>query len=325
MLKSNLKYINLIIKLCIAIILILVLYKQLSNYNAQADLKQELLRSWSNGKLIWLVAFVFLMPLNWALEAKKWKSIYGKISFPKAFKTILAGISLAIITPNRVGEYGGRLLTIPPEKNWKSIVATLVGSISQNLVTIFFGIVGLLFLSNRLDFLNISFVPIIITAVLFFILGLYVYFNIDVLALIVKKLGLKKYLVRFNKYFQEIRQIKKKTLLFVISVSSLRYILYASQYYFVIRFFNIDVSTWAAMQGITSILLIQSSLPLPPFMSILARSEISLLIWGLFGINELIILCMTFLIWSINLLFPALLGYLVILRTNIVETLGYGK
>jgi len=275
--------------------------------------------------ILWLLAFVLLMPLNWVLEAKKWKSVFGEISFFHAFKTILAGISLAIITPNRIGEYGGRLLTIPAEKNWKSIVSTLVGSVGQNLVTIFFGITGLILLSKKFNYLDVSFVPIISTAILFFLLGLYVYFNIDVLALFLKKLGLKKYLSRFSKHFQEIRRIEKKTLFLVLIISALRYMLYVTQYYFVIRFFNIDVEPLAALQGITSILLIQSSLPLPPFLSILARGEISLLIWGLFGINELIILSMTFLIWSINLLFPALLGYAVILRSNIVESLGYGK
>jgi len=256
---------------------------------------------------------------------KKWKSIFGPIKFGTAFKTILAGISLAIITPNRIGEYGGRLLTIPADKNWKSLVATLVGSVSQNLVTIFFGIIGLLLLSKQFDYIDVSFLPIVGTATLFFLLGLYIYFNIDVLAMVVKKLGLKKYLTRFSKYFQEVRKIPKSTLFLVLSISALRYSIYATQYYFIIRFFNIDIGPLMALQGITSILLIQSSLPLPPFISILARGEISLLIWGLFGVNELIILSMTFLIWSINLLIPALLGYLVILRTNIVESLGYAK
>jgi len=322
---SRSKYINLLIKLLIAGFLLFVLYNQLKEYNGQSGLKEEIIDRFASGNILWLVGFVILMPLNWVLEAKKWKSVFGAIPFTQAFKTILAGISLAIITPNRVGEYGGRLLTISPEKNWKSIVATLVGSVGQNLATIFFGITGLIFLSKRFNYVDVSFIPIIFTAALFFFLGLYVYFNIDVLAVVVKKFGLQKYLQKFSKYFQEIRRIEKSTLLTVLILSALRYMLYVTQYYLVIRFFNIDVDPLAALQGITSILLIQSSLPLPPFISILARGEISLLIWGLFGINELIILSMTFLIWSINLLFPALLGYIVILRTNIVETLGYGK
>ncbi len=319
------KYINLTVKLLIAGFLLFVLFNQIKAYNGENGLKEELLNSFRTGNPLWLIAFVMLMPLNWILESHKWKAVYGEISFRQAFKTILAGISLAIITPNRIGEYGGRLLTIPAEKNWKSIIATLVGSVGQNLATIFFGITGLIFLSRDFNYLDVSFIPIISTAVVFFLLGLYVYFNVDVLALVIRKLGLKKYVSRFTKYFQEIRRIEKKTLFFVLCISSLRYLLYVTQYFFVIRFFGIEIDPLSALQGITSILLIQSSLPLPPFISILARGEISLLIWGLFGINELIILCMTFLIWSINLLFPAMLGYLVILRANIVETLGYGK
>src|SRR5262249_6990083 len=59
----------------------------------------------------WAVAVMML--LNWGLEACKWRLLLWpleKISFGRSFKAILAGVALALNTPNRIGEYGGRVL-----------------------------------------------------------------------------------------------------------------------------------------------------------------------------------------------------------------------
>ena len=318
------RILNIILKLGLAIILAFVLYKQLSNLEDVDYLKEELFSRIKQGSIIWMIAFVCFMPLNWILESIKWRELFGEISFKDAFKTILAGISLAIVTPNRIGEYGGRLLVIPAGKNWNSIIATLVGSISQNIVTIIFGTIGIIFLSSRIDeFQGINLFALLATAIVFIGLGLYLYFNISILGGFVKAIGLKKHLFKFHPHFLELSSIARTKLLYVLCISACRYILYASQYYFVLRFLGLEVDFVSALQGISTVLFIQSSIPLPPFMSILARGEISLFVWGLFDLNELIILSMTFLIWSINLLLPAILGYVVILRTNIAKTLGY--
>jgi uncharacterized membrane protein YbhN (UPF0104 family) len=66
--------------------------------------------------LLWnLVAVVLLMIVNWSVEAFKWKISVAKIqpiSFFKAFKAVLSGISFSVSTPNRVGEYLGRVLLL---------------------------------------------------------------------------------------------------------------------------------------------------------------------------------------------------------------------
>ena len=103
---------------------------------------------------IWNVLLVILlMIINWGIEAKKWQlSVAGiyKVSFTKAFKAILSGVSFSIIMPNRIGEYLGRLAYMPEGNRLKSISVTLVGNISQFYVTVVFGVIGFRFLKDQL-------------------------------------------------------------------------------------------------------------------------------------------------------------------------------
>lgn len=59
-----------------------------------------------------LVVVILLVPANWSLEALKWKYAISKlenISFWKAIKGVLTGLTVSTVSPNRVGEFFGRL------------------------------------------------------------------------------------------------------------------------------------------------------------------------------------------------------------------------
>ncbi|HEX3769166.1 MAG TPA: hypothetical protein VHT72_12360, partial [Puia sp.] len=70
----------------------------------------------ATGKEQWkLYCMFFLMVINWSLETAKWKIALMPIqtvSFFRALKAILAGTCIASFTPNRVGEYLGRMLFV---------------------------------------------------------------------------------------------------------------------------------------------------------------------------------------------------------------------
>src|SRR3546814_136969 len=62
-------------------------------------------------RTIWLLVITgLLMLVNWGTEVFKWKYLVRKIewvSLWKSTESLLAGLTLAIFTPNRVGENGG--------------------------------------------------------------------------------------------------------------------------------------------------------------------------------------------------------------------------
>jgi hypothetical protein len=100
------------------------------------------------------VLVIILMFANWSFEALKWRVLIGhiqKMSFLTAFRAILSGLSVSVAmnTPNGSGEYFGRILYIKQGNRIRAITLTLVGSISQLIVTMFFGTIGLFLLRDN--------------------------------------------------------------------------------------------------------------------------------------------------------------------------------
>ena len=85
------------------------------------------------------------MPVNWGLETEKWRRLLRPelvLSFRRARAGIFTGISVSLFTPNRIGEYGGRLLLIPAAKSWLGLAATLIGNMAQWVVLLLGGLWG---------------------------------------------------------------------------------------------------------------------------------------------------------------------------------------
>jgi hypothetical protein len=100
---------------------------------------------------LWLI--VALMPLNWGIEARKWQLALrpvGGISYRNAFKAIFTGATMASFTPNRMGEYLGRILYVKEGKRLAAISLTIVCSIAQLLITLTIGIIGILYIRYTL-------------------------------------------------------------------------------------------------------------------------------------------------------------------------------
>lgn len=325
------KYIfdNRFIKICIFLLFVTVIYLQLTSKSDWDNIKESFYSSLTHINFFWLLLFLLLVPVNWTIEAIKWKRVINtqfKVGTTDSFKAIVAGLSLAIVTPNRIGDYAGRLIVIPAKYNWLSTVATFVSSISQNIVTIIFGIIGFYFLYNKLPgIVEFDLNPIFFLVMLTLVFGVYLCLNIDFLARFSGHLGLKKCVQRFRTPLILLRDLHRNRILEVLCYSILRFCIYSIQYYLMLRFFQIELSFLLSICSIWSIFLIQSGVPLPPFLSVLARGEIALVIWGLFDINELTILAVTFSIWLINLAVPAMLGLILIMNSNILSSLGYEK
>ncbi|MGH2552666.1 MAG: hypothetical protein ACRDEB_03050, partial [Chitinophagaceae bacterium] len=107
------------------------------------------------GLLILNVGVVLIfMFVNWAIEAVKWKISVKKIqevSFLKAFRAVLSGVSFSVSTPNRVGEYLGRVLYMNAGNKLKTISITIVGSISQLIITLMMGCISLVILRPEIE------------------------------------------------------------------------------------------------------------------------------------------------------------------------------
>ena len=109
--------------------------------------------------LWWILPLVISgMVVNWSLESLKWMLVVRRIQpigFFTACKAVLSGLSFSVTTPNRVGEYLGRVLYMNEGNRLKAISLTITASISQLIITLFMGLMGLLLLRTDLEKANL--------------------------------------------------------------------------------------------------------------------------------------------------------------------------
>ena len=262
------------------------------------------------------------MPVNWLIESVKWRMLilpWKNLTKIDAMKAIYAGISVGLVTPARIGEYGGRLLLIDGEDRIKSIPATLISSIAQNISNIIGGYIGaLIFCCCYFSFNRFVYIAGSILGLLVIIMLCALFFNITKLKLD----GLNRWWwgKLLNKQAHVISQYDRPILKRVLTLSYLRYLIYCTQYVLILDFLGLELSLLAAFSGVAVIYLFQSGIPLPPMLSVIARGELAIVIWSLFTANVGGILVATFGLWVINLVFPALLGLLIILNVNFLKS-----
>jgi len=97
---------------------------------------------WQKTRTNYFIIAFCLVPVNWGLEALKWQYLTKEIepiSFSTAFKAVLSGLSISIFTPNRVGEFAGKVFYLKTTEKVKATVASFIGSSLQLLVTVLAG------------------------------------------------------------------------------------------------------------------------------------------------------------------------------------------
>lgn len=263
----------------------------------------------------WIWLAICLVPFNWILETEKWRSLlrpHLHLSFARALRAVLSGISLALFTPNRIGDYGGRILWVPSEHIWRALTATLISSTAQWVALLLGGGWGLILIGSNLWPQWLPHPKIygwIWTGVCVLLpLG---FLHLPVVVTYLQRL---RWLRRWAQYLDWVRDCTTSKLLWVLSLAILRYLLYSSQYLFLLYGFGIEIPPMLGLGGVALIFLLQSSIPLPPFMGLVARGELAILLWSSYGGNELSILAATFTLFIINLVAPALLGGAAIVR-----------
>lgn len=264
----------------------------------------------------YLAIVLLLMPLNWLIESIKWQAVmnnYSEISLSTAYKSILCGVTCGLITPARVGEFLGRILVVNAGLKKQSVYASFICSLSQNIVTLILGLLACIyFISNIHDF-EIGSDYMVIVNVLIISVGLMsYYFHRNILAYFSNTHLYRKYMGFFDSHVMD-TIVYHKILLF----ASFRFAVYALQYLLILFFIGISGSVWYNVIAIGTIFLIQSTIPLPPLMGILARGEIAVIILGLLGYSTLTSLLAAGVLWVINLICPALLGLVLMLKMNL--------
>ncbi len=265
------------------------------------------------------------MFVNWGLETRKWQLLLRhlhKISFGEAFKAILSGLAFALNTPNRIGEYGGRVLFIPDGKRVKAVSLTLAGSFSQLLVTFILGGIGLFFLSDKITASSaFSSLQVWITALqvlVFFIVmvGCIIYFRLGWLVKVIEKIpGAQTYI----RHVSVLKELNVTILLNVMLLSLLRFLVFIIQYNLMLQLMQVEMGWWSGFWTVSVLFLLLATLPTIALLELGLRWEYSIMLFGLFSVNILGIYAAATGIWLINLVLPAMAGSLFILGIRVIK------
>ena len=299
------------------------LYRQIIARSDAGLQWRHIQHSWQDSKL-WLV--VFLMAVNWAIEGLKWKILVQHVqpfSFYRAFKSVLSGCTVTMLTPNRIGEYGGRILYVEAVHRIKAISLTIVGSISQLLVTMIMGCAGLLLLPYfqggqlTATFLSV-FWQTVITSLSMALTGLLLLFYLR-LGWLVRMMEKIPALNKAVKHISVLDEFNNMQLIQLLSLSFVRYLVFILQYVLLLQVMGVQVAFTVCFWLLTIFYLVMAVAPTFAFIELPVRLSASWAIFQFYTNNQTGVSAAALGIWIINLVIPAVIGSLLILSVKIVK------
>lgn len=292
----------------------------------------QLIKASALGENSWkLIMVILLMFLNWGIEARKWQvlvRVIQKISIVKAFKAVFSGQSLAVNTPNRVGEYVGRVVYLHEGNRLKGIALTIVGSLSQTIITLLAGLVGMWLMKDivtgalkdiltKVGLLDVypGVVPIAYEVIFYGVLAgvivmLLIYFELSWLTKLIERLPFVK---KYSYLIEKLEDFHWKELTRILSLSVTRYVVFIVQYILLLQVFEVNIPFWEAAGLVSVFFLVLAVVPTISSIELSLRGLAAIELFGLVSTNTLGIIATAAGLWLINLIIPALAGSLFIL------------
>jgi uncharacterized membrane protein YbhN (UPF0104 family) len=315
------KIFSYLIKATILVLAFLFIYNKFLGKNDSLQQFERLIAVISHQQVIYtLSAVVLLMILNWFLESLKWQYLAKKltaISVWVAIEAVFCGLTWAIFTPNRIGEYGGRVMFLPNRKRIHGIFAMAVGAFAQNVITNLVGVSASLWFIYY--FLNINpwlYLGLVVLSVFFLGLFLIFYFNIKWLVGLLDRI---KFLKKYHRFFEIMGRYNIDELLVVIGYSLARFFVFSFQYYLIIHLLLPDIPFVSMMLTVFVFLFIQSAMPSLDLLDIGVRSFTAMHLFLYITNQQIAIIAAVSSIWLINLIIPAIIGSVFVFKMRFFD------
>lgn len=315
--KKHKKRISIILKLLILAASYLYIWQKI-RAQSRWDVFPEALSDWA-----FFAAAFALMPLNWFIESYKWQYILRKtekIKIRTAAESVFAGITLGIFTPNRIGELPGRIFVLKKTHRLKGIFSAGLSSLSQTLPTLLFGIIGAWYIwqdqfsgsdKAETDFLLIGLLALLFSALLFLL-----YFRIDLLAGFLARFKLSH---KLKEAVKLLGRFSQRELAGVLGFSLARYPIFMLQLYLLLCFFGVELSFLTVFAAGAAAFFVNFIIPSIALADLGIRGSSALFFFGLYISNDAAVLSAVFALWLINLVIPALIGSVILLRLKIIS------
>lgn len=306
--KSTKIWINYAIGGIVSVLLLVAIYKQV-----QQQLGDRGTATLTNtGPTYLLLTAIVLMLANSFLESYKWFSLVRRsepVSYGRALASYLAGIAFSIITPNRIGEYPGRILYLGRGSTMHYIGVSVAGVLSQLAAIWFLGLAGLVYY-------NIAFpghaaqAALLGCVVINILLGL-LYFNFDVWLSLLERI---RWMRRFSVYGKLMGRMPVAEKWRILTISIVRVMVFTAQYLILLQWMKVDVPIAAGFFLSALFFWVLAVVPSLALTELGVRGTVSLFIFGHFSANTVGILAATTVLWFLNLVIPAVPGSILITK-----------
>ena len=259
-----------------------------------------------------LKTITFLLILscfNWFFEILKWQQLVKtikRISFKSALEQSLGGLTASLITPNRVGDYGAKVVYYAKQFRTKIVLLNLLDHMAQMTITTIFGIVGIVLFVNRYQ-IDINYYKVARILAIILMVSMFALFGIKQ-----KRFTIKGF--SFTYIIQFIKSIPLKTHSLNLSLSLIRYLIFSFQFYYLLSVFGVDIDYFKAMVIITSMYFLASIVPSISIFDVVIKGSIAVFLFGYIDVNELTILSITTLMWLLNFVIPSIFGSYFVLN-----------
>ncbi len=265
---------------------------------------------------MWLAFVLIGIPLHWIFEIIRWRRLILKttyLTFGQAAIAVISGLTMAIFTPNRIGEIFTRVFVLPKNKRAEAVALTGINTFSLLIIIQFFGILGLAVYLNHpengdiIPFLQKPIVPYV--AMIISVILLVAYFNLNWIKYLSRILKIQSRYPGFTDVFSKLKLIDKIENLFW---SAAKYMTYTLQYYFLLKYMGLDGSAGFLLPAIMAIYLIMNYLPVITIGEVGVKGSITLLMLEQGPESSIGILATALAIWILNLAIPAVIGSILL-------------
>ncbi|MBQ4032324.1 MAG: flippase-like domain-containing protein [Paludibacteraceae bacterium] len=254
------------------------------------------------------IAVLLLMPVNWGLEALKWRTLVRQLqpfTLAQAYRSVLMGLASGFFTPNRILDPVGRVLMLEDENKAKGVLYSLVQTLAQSFAGCVFLAVALMLLPSA----NIlpADVPL---STLNWVAGVF----ITVITLLYFTMPLWAPKVRYKRsekidnVLRAMAEITYPVLIKVSLTSIVRYAVYSLQYFLMLRFMAVEITSFQALILIPINYFLISVTPSVSFSELGIRGAFAMLLLGAVTTNTVGAAMAAVTVWAVNYIIPVITG-----------------
>lgn len=268
------------------------------------------------------ILVAILIPVNWGFEARKWQLLGNKLepmSLARAYRAVMVGLTLGFITPNRLGDYAGRVLELKSRQRLEAIGAIFIGRYCQLVATVLVGSLGLLYFILRFYWaqypgvsLSVVFLLLILAAA-----SLVLLYNAKAMVAVVAAI---KPLRSFVHYVAVMGAYTPPEISRLLLLSVGRYFVFLVQFILLLILFGVRLNPVEYVSGVAGTFFLKSVVPSVSLLSDLGVRELSAMyLFGLLGEGRLHVLSASLSLWLLNIAVPSAVGLYFVLRLRLAR------